>query len=131
MSVDSKNVEYSANNGIADHVLQKAETAMETTPSTTNINNNDKLSKRQRPSQPATELLTLEFKKCSLNFGVVLDNKTSNKTSGKAKVALGCAHIAKIIPKSPASIDSRLKIGDKLLEVNGRDLTKASLERAR
>lgn len=85
----------------------------------------------KRPSQPKDEVLTLEFKKCSANFGIVLDYKDSIKSSLRSKVMLGNAQISKILPNSPALMDKRLKVGDRILEINGKDLAKASLERSR
>lgn len=99
------------------------------------ISNNDEHLTRnkgpRRPSQPQDEVLTLEFKKCSANFGIVLDYKDSIKPSLRSKVMLGNAQISKILPNSPAFMDKRLKLGDRILEINGRDLAKASLERSR
>lgn len=83
--------------------------------------------KRRRPSRPNGEMFTLEFENCSSNFGISLDNKTSERT----KVSLGSVYISKISPNSPASLDNRLQVGDKVFEVNGKDISKASLERSR
>lgn len=127
MSAVSKNVHLSGNTTLEKDGLSKEEMVFDKA----GITNTSKTrEKPRRPSQP-NEMLTLQFENCMLNFGVILDNKTSNKTSVKSKVALGNVQVSKILPKSPASLDNRLKVGDKLLEVNGRDLTKASLERSR
>jgi len=141
MSVDSKKANE------LDHFLKqkddsdKAEMVLESARQSDrtdipNSNNSNVLQTRtkdrRRPSQPQTEgIVILEFDKCSVNFGVVLDNKSSSKSSGRSKVTLGSAQISKILPNSPAFADNRLKVGDRILEVNGRDLMKASLERSR
>ena len=62
---------------------------------------------RTRPSQPQSEVVVLEFDNCSVNFGIVLDNKNASKSSGRSKVSLGNAQISKLLPNSPASLDNR------------------------
>jgi len=128
MSVAVKNVQLSDNTTVNEG-FSNGEKVWDTAKASSSTNNGKSREKR-RPSQQ-NEVVSFEFEKCSLNFGIILDNKPSNRTSTKTKVALGNAQISKLLPNSPASLDGRLKVGDKLVEVNGRDLTKASLERAR
>lgn len=124
MSVAVKNVQLSDNTTVNEG-LSNGDMVLDTAKATSSTNSG-KIREKRRLSQP-NQVLLLEFEKCSLNFGVILDNKSSTKT----KVSLGNAHISKLLPNSPAFLDGRLKVGDKLIEVNGRDLSKASLERAR
>jgi C-terminal processing protease CtpA/Prc len=136
MSVDIKNADYLANRPQEELKSDGVDMAhpSSTVTGTSIESKNDLLkpkNKARRPSQPQDEVLTLEFKKCFVNFGIVLDNKDSIEQSLRSKVMLGNAQISKILPNSPASMDNRLKIGDRMLEINGRDLTKASLERSR
>lgn len=78
----------------------------------------------------AGDIRSFEFDECSGNFGVVLENKDPGSPS-RARTALGNIRIADLLPGSRAKQDGLLEVGDRVLEINGRDLSKASLERAR
>jgi len=78
----------------------------------------------------AEDSISFEFEDCTGNFGVVLENKASGSDS-RARSALGNIRIADLLPGSRARDDGKLSVGDQVLEINGHDLTKASLERAR
>lgn len=73
---------------------------------------------------------TFEFEKCSSNFGIFLNNKPSGKQT-RTRTILGNIRIVDITAGSPAEIDGRLQVEDKVVEINGHDLTKASIERAK
>ena len=73
---------------------------------------------------------SFEFDECSGDFGVVLENKDPSSPSC-ARSALGNIRIADLLPDSRAKRDGLLEVGDRVMEINGRDLSKASLERAR
>ena len=73
---------------------------------------------------------SFEFEDCSGNFGLVLENKDSGSPS-RTRSALGNIRIAALSPGSRAKQDGKLAVGDRVLEINGHDLSKASLERAR
>ncbi|XP_048583633.1 uncharacterized protein LOC5517610 isoform X2 [Nematostella vectensis] len=76
--------------------------------------------------------MVFEFKNCSPNFGIKLDNKeTATKHLTSSRTTLGNARISEIQPKSLAFSDGRLTVGDKILAINGKDLSKASVERTR
>ena len=77
-----------------------------------------------------SNIRTFEFEKCSSNFGITLNNKLSGKQP-KTRTILGNIRIVDITAGSPAEIDGRLHVGDRLLEINGHDLGKASIERAK
>lgn len=76
------------------------------------------------------DIRTFEFEGCSANFGVVLENRDSRSPS-RTRSALGNIRIIEISPDSTAKRDGRLAVGDRVLEINGHDLSRASLERAR
>lgn len=77
------------------------------------------------------EIRTFEFDGCSSsNFGVSLENKATG-SSNRTRSALGNIRIAGISPDGAAKQDGRLSVGDRVLEINGHDLSRASLERAR
>lgn len=78
----------------------------------------------------AEDISSFEFEDCTGNFGVVLENKAPGSPS-RARSALGNIRIADLLPGSRAKEDGKLSVGDRVLEINGRDLSKASLERAR
>ena len=78
----------------------------------------------------AGDIRTFEFDECSGDFGVVLENKDPCSPS-RARTALGNIRIADLLPDSRAKRDGMLEVGDRVMEINGRDLSKASLERAR
>lgn len=78
----------------------------------------------------AGDIKSFEFDDCSANFGVVLENKDPGSPS-RTRSALGNIRIADLSPGSRAKQDGRLSVGDRVLEINGHDLSKASLERAR
>lgn len=78
----------------------------------------------------ADDIISFEFEDCTGNFGVVLENKASGSPS-RARSALGNIRIADLLPGSRAKDDGKLSVGDRVLEINGHDLSKASLERAR
>ena len=71
-----------------------------------------------------------EFYKCSSNFGISFNNKLSGNQT-KTRTFLGNIRIVEITSGSPAEIDGRLQVGDKVVEINGHDLRKASIERAK
>ena len=72
-----------------------------------------------------------EFHISSANFGVVLGNKTAILTPSRSRTLLGNVRIVEISAGSLAEQDGRLRVGDRVLEINGHDLGKASIERAR
>lgn len=77
------------------------------------------------------EIRTFEFEGCSSgNFGVSLENKATGSLN-RTRSALGNIRIAEISPDGAAKQDGRLSVGDRVLEINGHDLSRASLERAR
>ena len=76
------------------------------------------------------EVRTLEFEGCSASFGIVLENRNAGSPN-RSRSTLGNIRIAKLLSDSPAGRDKSLRIGDRVLEINGHDLRKASLERAR
>lgn len=77
------------------------------------------------------EIRTFEFEDCSSgNFGVSLGNKATG-SANRTRSALGNITIAEISPDGAAKQDGRLSVGDRVLEINGHDLSRASLERAR
>ena len=78
----------------------------------------------------SSDIRTFEFESCSGNFGVVLENRDS-KSPSRTRSALGNIRITEISPDSEAKRDGRLTVGDRVLEINGHDLSRASLERAR
>lgn len=78
----------------------------------------------------AGDIRSFEFEDCSGKFGVVLENKDPG-SPGRARSALGNIRIADLLPDSRAKQDGKLTVGDRVLEINGHDLSKASLERAR
>lgn len=78
----------------------------------------------------ADDISLFEFEDCTGNFGVVLENKAPGSPS-RARSALGNIKIADLLPGSRAKEDGNLSVGDRVLEINGHDLAKASLERAR
>lgn len=78
----------------------------------------------------AGDIRSFEFEDCSGNFGVVLENKDPGNPS-RTRSALGNIRIADLSPGSRAKQDGKLEVGDRVLEINGHDLSKASLERAR
>jgi len=78
----------------------------------------------------ADDSVSFEFEDCTGNFGIVLENKASGSPS-RSRSALGNIRIADLLPGSRAKDDGKLTVGDLVLEINGHDLAKASLERAR
>ena len=78
----------------------------------------------------ADDISSFEFEGCTGNFGVVLENKAPDSPS-RARSALGNIRIADLLPGSRAKEDGKLSVGDRVLDINGHDLSKASLERAR
>lgn len=78
----------------------------------------------------AGDIRTFEFEGCSGKFGVVLENRDTGSPS-RTRSTLGNIRIAEISPDSAAKRDGRLEVGDRVLEINGHDLSRASLERAR
>lgn len=76
------------------------------------------------------DIRTFEFEGCSGSFGVVFENRITGSPS-RARSALGNIRISQILPDSAAQRDGRLSVGDRVLEINGHDLSRASLERAR
>ena len=78
----------------------------------------------------ADNVSSFEFEDCTGNFGVVLENKAPGSPS-RARSALGNIRVADLLPGSRAKEDGKLSVGDHVLEINGHDLSKASLERAR
>ena len=76
------------------------------------------------------DIRSFEFEHCSGKFGVVLENKDAGSPS-RTRSALGNIRIADLLPGSRAQQDGKLEVGDRVLEINGHDLSKASLERAR
>lgn len=84
----------------------------------------------QRDVVTSGDISSFEFEDCTGNFGVVLENKAPGSPS-RARSALGNIKIADLLPGSRAKEDGKLSVGDRVLEINGHDLSKASLERAR
>ena len=77
------------------------------------------------------KIRTFEFEGCSSgNFGISLENKATGSSS-RTRSALGNIRIAEISPDGAAKQDGRLSVGDRVLEINGHDLSRASLERTR
>ena len=76
------------------------------------------------------DIRTFEFEGCSGNFGVVLANRDTGSPN-RTRSALGNIRIAEISPNGVAKQDGRLAVGDRVLGINGHDLNRASLERAR
>ena len=76
------------------------------------------------------DIRTYEFEGCSSNFGIVLENRNLIGPS-RTRSSLGNIKVAEITPHSVAEQDGRLAVGDRVLEINNHDLTRASLERAR
>lgn len=85
---------------------------------------------QNRDMDGAGDIRTFEFDECSGDFGVVFENKDPCSPS-RARTALGNIRIADLLPDSRAKRDGMLEVGDRVMEINGRDLSKASLERAR
>lgn len=77
------------------------------------------------------DIRTFEFEGCSSNFGIVLENRNLIGLSRTRSSSLGNIKVAEITPHSVAEQDGRLAVGDRVLEINNHDLTRASLERAR
>jgi len=84
----------------------------------------------QRDVVTSGDISSFEFEDCTGNFGVVLENKAPGSPS-RARSTLGNIKIADLLPGSRAKEDGKLSVGDRVLEINGHDLSKASLERAR
>ena len=76
------------------------------------------------------DIRTFEFEGCSTQFGVVLE-KGNPISPSRTRSTLGNIRIAEISPDSEAKRDGRLSVGDRVLEINNHDLSRASLERAR
>ncbi|XP_068740445.1 uncharacterized protein [Montipora capricornis] len=76
------------------------------------------------------DIRAFEFEGCSTHFGVVLQNGNL-RSPNRSRSTLGNIRIAEISTDSEAKRDGRLAVGDRVLEINNHDLSRASLERAR
>ena len=79
-------------------------------------------------------LQVVDFYNCEVeDFGVVISqsSKARTKTTKVGKEKCGGIYISKIIVDSRAYYDGRLEEGDDILEINGHNTEKITLERAR
>ena len=98
---------------------------------TNKVSGNPKRTPLRKDVVNADDIRTFEFEGCwSENFGVVLENKDTGSPN-RARSTLGNIKITEISLNGAAEQDGRLSVGDRVLEINGHDLSRASLERAR
>lgn len=108
----------------------KVSTSREFSPRTKKASVTENGTPLRRDVVTSGDISSFEFEDCTGNFGVVLESKAPGSPS-RARSALGNIRIADLLPGSRAKEDGKLSVGDRVLEINGHDLSKASLERAR
>lgn len=99
-------------------------------PQANNVSRSEGRTPVRRDVAGSGDVRTFEFEGCSTSFGVALENK-DHRSPSRTRSTLGNIKIAEILPDCLAKRDGRLAVGDQVLEINGHDLSRASLERAR
>ena len=82
----------------------------------------------------STGLQVVDFYNCEVDdFGIILSqsSKAQTKTSKVGKEKVGGIYVLKVVVDSRAYYDGRLEEGDEVLEINGHNTEKITLERAR